>query len=298
MQIHHFHSPGGSSTMQIRIHSATKLIALSALLSIGAVGASQAQEKRLLKVTLLTNSYRDVLKLYGKPDEIQAGGPNTPTEGIPENVKASGAQGGFTPGKSGGGGRSGGGGAPGSFGGGGGAPGSFGGGNQYAQASRQGGGGAPGSFGGGAPGSFGGGKGGGLPGFGGTPDGGDGASQPSGAGGGGTASSGGEEEASREVTWWYHDLLNGLHKSFLFNKDGRVIQVQEYGHDKNRKGDRTRKGVALGSNLNAVLRAYGWSNEGTRNGDNLMMRYGRQYRVAFQMVKNTVVGITIGVGDK
>ena len=85
---------------------------------------------------------------------------------------------------------------------------------------------------------------------------------------------------------------------FLFNKDGRVIQVQEYGYDKNHKGGKTKKGVALGSNLSNVLRSYGWSNEGTRSGDNLMMRYGRQFRVAFQMVKNTVVGITIGVGDK
>ena len=280
--------------MQNKIRGAACFIALSAAFATNLSVSSHAQERTLLKVTLLTNSYRNVLKLYGKPDEIQAGGPNVPNEGIPENLKGNAAQGGFTPGGGGGGkqGR-GGGGAPGSFGGGGspagagGAPGSFGGsGGQYAQ--RQGGG-APGSAGGG---------GGRLPGFGGNPGGQDAGESGGGQQGAPAGGGNGDEESTREVTWWYHDMQNGLHKSFLFNKDGRVIQVQEYGYDKNHKGGKTKKGVALGSNLSTVLRSYGWSNEGTRSGDNLMMRYGRQFRVAFQMVKNTVVGITIGVGDK
>ncbi len=267
--------------MQIRSFRAGPVLALSALLTIGVCGSSMAQEYKLFGIKLLTNSYKDVLKRYGKPDEIQAGGPSLPVEGIPQGAQQNSAQGGFTPGGKGGGGGGrlpAGGGPPSSSGGG--AP------SQYAQYGKQAGGGNSG------------GGGGGLPGFGGKQSDGEGGA-PQGAGGsngGNTGAQDGSEE-SREVTWWYHDLPNGLHKSFLFNKDGRVIQIQEYGHDQKRKGDRTRKGVGLGSNLNNVLKQYGWSNEGTRSGDNLVMKYGSQYRVAFQLVKNNVIGITIAAGD-
>ncbi len=273
--------------MQIRSFRAGPVLALSALLTIGVCGSSMAQEYKLFGIKLLTNSYKDVLKKYGKPDEIQAGGPSLPVEGIPQGAQQNSAQGGSTPGGKGGGGGGGGGRLPG----GGGPPSSAGGGipPQYAQYAQRGGaGGAPSSSGGG----------GGLPGFGGKQSDGDGGG-PQGAGGGTGGNAGAQDgsEESREVTWWYHDLSSGLHKSFLFNKDGRVIQIQEYGHDQKRKGDRTRKGVGLGSNLNSVLKQYGWSSEGTRSGDNLVMKYGNQYRVAFQLVKNNVIGITIAAGD-
>lgn len=268
--------------MQIRSFRAGPVLALSALLTIGVCGSSMAQEYKLFGIKLLTNSYKDVLRRYGKPDEIQAGGPSLPVEGIPQGAQQNSAQGGFTPGgKGGGGGRLPAGGGPPASSGGGAPP-------QYAQYARQG---APG--GGGAPSSSGGG--GGLPGFGGKQSDGDGGGSQ--RAGGGTANAQDSSEESREVTWWYHDLPNGLHKSFLFNKDGRVIQIQEYGHDQKRKGDRTRKGVGLGSNLNSVLKQYGWSSDGTRSGDNLVMKYGNQYRVAFQLVKNNVIGITIAAGD-
>ena len=109
------------------------------------------------------------------------------------------------------------------------------------------------------------------------------------------SSDAGSDAPEYEATWWYHDRVSGLHKSFLFNKDGRVIQVQEYGHDKLHRASKTRMGVTLGSGLNTVLRTYGWSNDGANDGANVIMRYGGDNKVAFQLVNNLVVGITIAV---
>jgi hypothetical protein len=155
-------------------------------------------------------------------------------------------------------------------------------------------------FGGGSPGYPG--MSGGSPGFAGGPgEGAAGGPMMPGMGGssGGAPGVGGpaaEGEAPEyEATWWYHDKVNGLHKSFLFNKDGRVIQIQEYGYDQKHKGSKTRMNVGLGSNLNTVLRTYGWSNDGANDGQNMIMRYGGENKVAFQLVKNVVVGITVAI---
>ena len=74
-----------------------------------------------------------------------------------------------------------------------------------------------------------------------------------------------------------------------------MIQIQEYGYDKHHKGGRTRMGVGLGSGLNQVLRTYGWSNDGANDGRNVIMRFGGEDKVAFQLVNNVVVGITVAV---
>lgn len=160
----------------------------------------------------------------------------------------------------------------------------------------------PGSAGGpntgGFPGS-GGGGGRGLPGFPGAA--GEGG-PPSAAGLPGAPGSGGmeggdaaEDKPVTEATWWYHNPRKGYHISFLFNKEGRVIQIQEYGTTSLHNGH-TRQGIMLGSNMGQVLARYGWSNDGAHDGENVIMRYGGQNRVAFQMVKNKVMGITVAVG--
>src|SRR5207302_5329325 len=82
-------SPGGSSNMQIRSGRAVKTLALGALLTVGVSGLSAAQgardksENSLLGITLLRSSFRDVLRKFGRPNEIQAGGPFLPSEGAP-----------------------------------------------------------------------------------------------------------------------------------------------------------------------------------------------------------------------
>lgn len=115
----------------------------------------------------------------------------------------------------------------------------------------------------------------------------------------GTGESGGNDQAgdlpATESTWWYHNLQKGYHMSFLFNKDGRVIQIQEYGMA-SLHNSRTRQGITLGSNMTQVLSRYGWSNDGAHSGENVIMRYGGADKVAFQMVRNRVLGITVAVG--
>ena len=48
--------------------------------------------------------------------------------------------------------------------------------------------------------------------------------------------------------------------------------------------------------MTQVLSRYGWSNDGAHEGENVIMRYGAANKVAFQMVKNRVLGITVAVG--
>ena len=137
---------------------------------------------------------------------------------------------------------------------------------------------------------------GGLPGFPGAP----GGMQGMMPGMGGSALGGGNTNAAQgadqqETTWWYHFPQKGLHVSFLFNHEGRVIQIQEYGW---KGGSATRQGIGLGSSLGQLLHRYGWSNDGEHanlSGHEMVtMRYGGKHKVAFQLVDNKVVGITLG----
>ncbi len=296
-------------------------------------------EDSLLGIRLTFSTFRDVLKKYGQPTEIQAGGPYSPTPppGAAGNgADAAGGGKGMGPGGPGGpmgpmgmgGGRgmsskgmSGPGSAGGAAGGG-----AAGGGAGSRQTSKNG---FPGSNGGGAGGGgaagagpMGGGpmmgagsggpgrgqgKGGdgggpGLPGFG--PGG------PGGPGGDGsegdTPGTGTEEDPTgplKETTWWYHDHLKGMHMAFVFNRNGQVIQIGEYGPRKMEKfnkvavpnGGATRKGVALGGSLGTVIGKYGFSLDGAHDAENVIMRFGHGPKIAFQMVNNAVLGITVGV---
>jgi hypothetical protein len=328
--------------MNIRYRHLRTLAALGTLttLAFSTVQAGQfgGSENNLIGITLRSSTFRDVLRKYGQPNEVQGGGPFLPTP--PKGAAPVGGAGGGMPGSggipgSGGGMSSGGaqgiggggggkratskngfpgvsdsapgGGAPGSGGspGGGSYPGSGGspgGGSYPGSGGSPGGGSYPGSGGspgsGSYPGSGGspGGGGRGLPGFAGNNGGGPGSAGLPGSG----DSAGGDQAAAAdrpatEATWWYHNALKGYHMSFLFNKEGRVIQIQEYGIASMHSG-KTRQGITLGSNMTQVLSRYGWSNDGAHDGENVIMRYGGADKVAFQMVKNKVLGITVAVG--
>ena len=95
---------------------------------------------------------------------------------------------------------------------------------------------------------------------------------------------------SAVTTWWYHFVRQGRHYSFLFNSNGRVVQIQEYGWT---GGGKTRQGVGLGSSLGLVLKKYGWSGDGVRDGSRLTLPYGGNTVLVFQLVNNKVVGITL-----
>src|SRR5579884_80172 len=142
-------------------------------------------------------------------------------------------------------------------------------------------GGLPGFSGAGRPGGLPG-MSGGLPGFAGAPG------LPS--LGAGAAENAQPEEAQKETTWWYRYPQKGLYYSVLFNKDGRVIQIQEFGW---KGGGKTRRGIGLGSSLGQIIAKYGWSTNGTPSGEDLMLRYGGRDQVMFQLHDNKVVGITV-----
>lgn len=291
------------------------LLGVTAVLSTSSAFAAPPlpkPEKSLLGIQLLS-TFKDVMKRYGQPNEIQVGSPALPNQ-VPQNAGA-GATGGM-PGMYGGmmggpGGMMGAGrrgmmggpggmmGGPSGMMGGGGLPG-FAGGRKEQGGGFQGGmpgmGGIPGMSGspGGMPGM--GGYAGGMPGMSGSP----GAMQGMGGMPGmnfPSLNGGDETEVGSESTWWYHFPKRGIHFAFLFNKDGKVIQIQEYGwkDDGKTTGSKTRQGVGLGASLGTVLHKYGWSNDGDRNGNNLVMRYGGRDRLAIQLVKNAVVGITLAV---
>lgn len=341
--------------MQIRYGRLGGLTALTAVILIPlAAGPLQAgqevsvieanAEDSLLGIHLISSTYRDVLKKYGQPNEIQAGGPFLPTP--PPDVAAANKGGGMG-GPMGGMGKGpmmGGPGGPMSGGMGGpmsggpmGSGGMGGRGNGPKKPSKNGfpgkdsnGGGAGGMGGpmsggpmgrggpmsGGPMGGPGGPSSGGLPGFGpnsGGPMGGPGMGGPmSGGNEGPEAGTGTEEESNpplKETTWWYHDPQKGTHISFVFNRVGQVIQIGEYaGYNpgKPSKGlermkgvlvparGASRRGVTLGMQMRDVIAHYGWSLSGAHDGENVIMRFGGSHRIAFQLVQNRILGITIG----
>ncbi len=100
-----------------------------------------------------------------------------------------------------------------------------------------------------------------------------------------------------EVTWIYQK--GQLTYLFLFNKDGRVIQIQEFGRS---GGGPTVRGVRLGDPVGKVYRLYGWANSSATNGNELTLDYGRKAQVAFQLLDEghgaKVVGITVALTEK
>ena len=86
---------------------------------------------------------------------------------------------------------------------------------------------------------------------------------------------------------------------FLFNKDGRVIQIQEYGY---RGGGATGRGVSLGDSVAKVYALYGWAGSSTKAGNNLTLDYSQKDHVAFQLVDQgkgpKVIGITLAITEK
>jgi len=113
----------------------------------------------------------------------------------------------------------------------------------------------------------------------------------------GAAATSPEDTEGNETTWWYHFPGAGVHFAFLFNKDGRVIQIQEYGWAPGKGSTVTRQGVGLGSSLGQVIRRYQWSNDGDHFGDQITLRYGGKQRLGFQLIRNKVVGVTLAVGE-
>ena len=131
-----------------------------------------------------------------------------------------------------------------------------------------------------------------LGGFGMSPGGPMGGGMPGFGGGGQVAVSEGE------VTWVY-EKPKGLTLLFLFNKDGRVIQISQFGYS---GGGSTSRGVTLGDRVSEVYSKYGWANSSSKVGDQLTLDYSHKANVAFQLLnrgKGTqVVGVTVAITER
>jgi hypothetical protein len=315
----------GSLTMQTRTTRARGIAAVGLLTALASAGAlaqtlkTPPPEKSLLGVRLLA-SYKDVLAKFGQPNEIQVGDPTVSGQGqLAATGGASSGSGGYPglglPGMSGGpmgggkgmsgmpmgmgsgmppgmAGRSMGGGPMGSgmpMGMGSGMPPGMGPGAIPGMANRSPmGSGMPMGMGSGMP-----------PGMAGGPMGMGGSGMPMGMAGrgmGGYNNTGNTVEDPGETTWWYHYPKQGLHYSFLFDKEGKVIQIQAYGQQPSPKivAPRSAQGITLGTDFGQVIRKYGWSNDGEHAGDYVVMRYGKEDRIAFQSRHNKVLGIVLG----
>ncbi|HZP81495.1 MAG TPA: hypothetical protein VFB21_07655 [Chthonomonadaceae bacterium] len=299
--------------MSIRFGRIGGAVAVGTLLALTAAPslAQAPQEDTLLGIRLMA-PFSTVLRKYGQPNEIQIGAPTTPAQAFPATAGtgAAGGPGMGIPGMPGRGGLPGMMGGPGMMG----VPGGYRGmpGGMAPGAGRPGMMGGPGMMGpdeaadrGGLPGFAGGrpaamsGMPGGYRGMmpGGMTPGMGAPGMPPGMGRPGMMGQPGNpayqgNPTEGEITWWYHFPQKGLHYSFLLNKEGRVIQIQEYGWT---GGSKTRRGIGLGSTLGQIIQKYGWTTNGEPAGENLLLRYGGRNKVAFQLVKNKVVGITVAV---
>jgi hypothetical protein len=111
---------------------------------------------------------------------------------------------------------------------------------------------------------------------------------------------GAEQQTSTEgeVTWVYE--RGPLTFMFLFNKDGRIIQIQAYGH----KGPAvTSKGITLGSTVDQIYSKYGWSAKQFRVGSSLALDFSEKHHVAFQLAgyggkPMKVVGIVVAMTER
>jgi len=102
-----------------------------------------------------------------------------------------------------------------------------------------------------------------------------------------------------EVTWVYERGPNTY--LFLFNKDGRVIQIQSFGY---KAGGITSRGLTLGDATSKVYRLYGWPDSISKSGDTLTLDYSHKAHAAFQLVDRNdgkgmkVVGITVALMER
>jgi hypothetical protein len=283
---------------------ALSAVALASAIASPALAQAQKPHQALLGVRLY-DTYASVLKKFGPPTEVRGGGetgaPDSPNKG---QGGLAAAPGGGMPGMMRGGGMASMmGGPPGGMMGGG-PPG----GAAMAAMMRGSMGGRPQGAGGGMPQGVGGMPGmmrggGGLPGFSGRRGGDDGDGAPGagggmagmmrGAGGGAAgASQGSAFESSGGFVWSFLDPKAEIARDFYFNKDGRVEIISEVGRARNSV---TSKGVAIGSLLADVYRAYGWPDTtgAIHNGEMTVMSYQQKNHLQVLLVKGRVVGLVI-----
>ncbi len=109
--------------------------------------------------------------------------------------------------------------------------------------------------------------------------------------GGGQAQGG---ASGREITWIYRFDKNKT-LEFIIDPEGRVLQIAAYGVEWS--GIRTAKGITLGDAYKKIILTYGFPEAHEKTGIEMVTKYANSDRVAFTLVGNQVVGITIAFMD-
>jgi hypothetical protein len=101
--------------------------------------------------------------------------------------------------------------------------------------------------------------------------------------------------SGREITWIYRFAKNKS-LEFIIDPEGRVLQIAAYGIEWS--GLRTAKGIVLGDAYKKLILTYGFpeSHEQSGGGE-MVIKYANSDRVAFTLLGNQVVGITIAFMD-
>ncbi|HEY3297191.1 MAG TPA: hypothetical protein VGK34_00935 [Armatimonadota bacterium] len=92
---------------------------------------------------------------------------------------------------------------------------------------------------------------------------------------------------------WVYRFSDNRSVEINLNPDGIVMQIAIYGATW--KGQRTAKGITLGSMYKEVLKKYGYPESHEQQGIQLLLKYPKRDRVVFTTVGRSVVGITIAL---
>jgi hypothetical protein len=92
---------------------------------------------------------------------------------------------------------------------------------------------------------------------------------------------------------YIYRFSNDRTAEFSINQDGAVTQIIIRGAAW--AGQRTAKGITLGSSYKDVLKKYGFPENHEQQGLQLLLNYGHRDRIVFTLVGRTVVAMTIAL---
>lgn len=90
--------------------------------------------------------------------------------------------------------------------------------------------------------------------------------------------------------WVYHNASRQTAYVFLFNLEGRVLDILERGRE---GGMPTQLGLKLGDDVKKLYELYGWPDTIEDNEPGFILDYGTKYHAKFAVIKNKVVGIAV-----
>lgn len=102
------------------------------------------------------------------------------------------------------------------------------------------------------------------------------------------------QATGREVNWTYRFAKNKT-LEFILDSKGLVLQIAAFGVEW--PGMKTAKGIGLGDTYKKVITTYGFPESHSVSGIEMVLKYANSDRVAFTLVGNQVVGITIAFMD-